>query len=96
MTKIKWNSSHRSNSTILKGCKFGLAIATTTFQSIMVNLFRKELMQAVICYLDDIVIYSHIIDGHFHTIEIVFRIFQSVNLRLKTEKCSFFTNQLDF
>ena len=72
-----------------KRMSFGLAIATTTFQSIIVNLFRKELIQAVICYLDDSLIYSHIIDGHFHTIEIVFRIFQSVNLRLKTESTRF-------
>ena len=63
-----------------------LAKAPATFQRIMTNLFRKKLMQRVICYLDDILIYSHTIDGHLNLIETVLERLQSVNLRLNSEK----------
>ena len=45
-----------------KRMPFGIANAPASFQRIMANLFRKELMQRVICYLDDILIHSNTID----------------------------------
>ena len=47
-----------------KRMPFGIANAPAAFQRIMANLSMKELMQRVICYLDDILIYSNIIDEH--------------------------------
>ena len=79
-----------------KRMPFGLANAPATFQRIMANLFRKELMQGVICYLDDILVYSHTIDGHLKLIETVLERLQSVNLRLNSEKCSWFKKSVRF
>ena len=79
-----------------KRMPFGLANAPATFQRIMANLFRRELMQGVICYLDDILIYSHTIEEHLKLIEIVLERLQSVNLRLNSEKCSWFHKSVSF
>ena len=79
-----------------KRMPFGLANAPATFKRIIANLFRKELMQRVICYLDDILIYSHTIDRHLNLIDTVLEILQSVNLRLNSEKCSWFKKSVRF
>ena len=53
-------------------------------------------MQGVMCYLDDIIIYSNTIDGHLKLIETVLERLQSVNLRLNSEKCSWFKKSVRF
>ena len=53
-------------------------------------------MQRVICYLDDIILYSNTIDGHLKLIETVLERLQSVNLRLNNEKCSWFKKSVGF
>ena len=53
-------------------------------------------MQGIICYLDDILIYSHTIEEYLNLIEIVLERLQSVNLRLHSYKCSLFHKSVRF
>ena len=75
---------------------FGLINAPATFQRIMVNLFRESSFKNIICYLDDIVIFSDNVDQHLDTIERVLSRLEDVGLKLNIEKCNFFSSEILF
>ena len=50
---------------------FGLSNAPATFQRVMSNLFREDVFNFVVCYMDDILVYSKTREGHIGHITLV-------------------------
>ena len=69
---------------------FGLVNAPATFQRIMSNVFREFNLRGVVCYLDDILIYSNSPEEHEVIVRNVLLKLRSVGLQLNAEKCNFF------
>ena len=57
------------------------------------TLGKLNLMYCVI-YLDDIIIFSCMEEGHLEHLCMVFERFQEFNLKLKPSKCSFFQSEI--
>ena len=51
---------------------FGLCNAPATFQKLMQTIFREDLLQILLVYLDDIIVYSDRIADHLRRLERVF------------------------
>ena len=69
---------------------FGLVNAQATFLRIMSNVFREFNLRGVVCYLDDILIYSNSPEEHDVIVRNVLLKLRSVGLQLNAEKCNFF------
>lgn len=68
---------------------FGLCKAPGTFQRLMQTIFREELLQILLVYLDDIIVYSDTIGDHLKRLERVFqRLRESMVSRLKKKSVS--------
>uniref|UniRef100_A0A3Q7EXY1 CCHC-type domain-containing protein n=1 Tax=Solanum lycopersicum TaxID=4081 RepID=A0A3Q7EXY1_SOLLC len=68
---------------------FGLTNAPATFCTLMNKLFHQYLHQFVVIYLDDIVVYSDIMEDHVEQLRKVFKVLRYNDLCVKWEKCSF-------
>ncbi|KAG7674317.1 hypothetical protein KSW81_006118 [Nannochloris sp. 'desiccata'] len=66
---------------------FGLCNAPATFQTLMNNVFRDELHQFVLCYLDDIMIFSKSLQAHIQHVRHVFEKLRKNKLFVNKEKC---------
>ncbi|KAL9263492.1 Transposon Ty3-G Gag-Pol polyprotein-like protein [Drosera capensis] len=75
---------------------FGLTNAPSIFCILMNNIFHSYLDKFVIVYLDDIVVYTAILEEHVQYLQIVFKILTSNQLYVKKEKCSFALQEFDF
>ena len=75
---------------------FGLVNAPATFQRIMSNLFREEIYKFVVCYLDDILVYSKSYKEHIKHIGIVMEKLEGIVLKLNAKKCRLFIRQVVF
>ena len=53
---------------------FGFSNAPATFQRIMNIIFFELLDNGVLCYLDDLLVYSHTIEEHKILLEKVFKL----------------------
>lgn len=62
---------------------FSLMNAPTTFQAVMIDIFRPQL------FFDDILIYSKDWESHMKHLEEVFKILQEQRLHVNGKKCSF-------
>ena len=69
---------------------FGLSNAPATFQRLMQTVFREELLSVLLCYLDDILVYSRTIVEHIERLDIVFAKLLQYGLKLEPRKCAFF------
>lgn len=68
---------------------FGLMNSPATFQCLMARVFQNMHFQSVLCYLDDILIYSQTFDKHLEHLQEVFQRLKDANLKLHPEKCRF-------
>ena len=68
---------------------FGLTNAPSVFQRTMDKILASLIGKCVMVYIDDIVIYSKIMDDHLAHIQLVFDCLRKAGLRLKPTKCSF-------
>ena len=68
---------------------FGLTNASSTFQSLMNDIFKRYLRKFVLVFFDDILIYSSSWEDHLQHVKFVLDILRSHNLFLKREKCQF-------
>ena len=75
---------------------FGLTNKLTIFQHLMNDIFRQFLNNFVVCYLDDILIYSKDIKQHEEHVRLVFHKLHNADLYAKLEKCNFHQSQVEF
>ena len=75
---------------------FGIVNAPATFQRMMSRVFREEMFKAVVCYLDNILIYSYTIKEHMTMIGKVLERLRNVGIQLNIKKCSFMKKKVIF
>ena len=68
---------------------FGLHNAPATFQRAMQEVLRGLNWQFVLCYLDDVIIFSNSFSEHLCHLKQVFDRFRQAGLKLQPKKCSF-------
>ena len=67
----------------------GLTNAPAIFMRTMNNLFEDMLDQVVVVFLNDVLIYSTTLEGHFKLLEKVFTCLWRYEFYCKLKKCSF-------
>ena len=75
---------------------FGLTNSPAIFQHLMNDIFREFLDKFVVCYLDDILIYSKDIKQDEEHIQLVLNKLRNTDLYAKLEKCNFHQSQVEF
>uniref|UniRef100_A0A7S3R204 Reverse transcriptase domain-containing protein n=1 Tax=Dunaliella tertiolecta TaxID=3047 RepID=A0A7S3R204_DUNTE len=75
---------------------FGLCIAPATFQRLMNDVFRTFLLQFVIDYLDDVLIFFKTVRLHMQHLRQVFQLLREHKLYIKRSKCEFAVSALRF
>lgn len=68
---------------------FGLRNAGTSYQQIMSDIFRDMNWKVVLCYVDDILVFSKTFDQHLQHLDQVFQTLRRSGLTLKPSKCQF-------
>ncbi|KAL3887802.1 hypothetical protein ACJMK2_000195 [Sinanodonta woodiana] len=95
--QIKLDPETREKSTfvISDGCyafkklPFGLSNSPMSFQLTMTRLLQGIAYKHVLCYIDDVLVYSRTLDEHFSHLQEVFDRLRKANLKLKPSKCQF-------
>ena len=75
---------------------FGLINAPATFQRMMSNLFRDEMFESVVCYLDDVLVFSPTVESHIEHLKLVLGKLEGAGLKLNIKKCKFCIEQVVF
>ena len=75
---------------------FGLCNALALFQKLMQTIFCEELLQVLLVYLDDIIVYSSSIVDHLRRLERVFQKLREHGLKLEAAKCQFFQRRVKY
>ena len=68
---------------------FGLGNAPMSFQMLMSQVLKGLNWKFVLCYIDNVLVFSSNIDEHISHLSQVFQRLRDANLILKFEKCSF-------
>ena len=74
---------------------FGLCNAPSTFQRLMNEVFAKEINSFVLVYLDDILIYSCLIEEHWDHLERAMEKLRQAKLYGHLHKCEFLKDKVD-
>ena len=80
----------------LKTCPFGLKNVPAVFTKLMDIVFRDIKNKFMICYLDDIIIFSQTYEQHLEHISEVFRRLRKANLTIEPEKAHLFKKTVVF
>ena len=75
---------------------FGLCNAPGTFQRLMERILGDQRFQALLLYLDDVVVFSPSFEQHLQRLELVLSRFDQCNLRVKLSKCAFFQSEVSY
>jgi hypothetical protein len=75
---------------------FGLINAHAIFQHLMNDIFREFLNNFVVCYLDDILIFSKNEKDYEKHVRMVLQKLLNARLYAKLEKCVFYQSQVQF
>jgi Reverse transcriptase (RNA-dependent DNA polymerase) len=75
---------------------FGVTNAPSVFQALMTSLFRDVADVFVMCYLDDILVYSRSEEEHRRHVEEVLQRLRKEKLFCKESKCHFNQRQVKF
>jgi hypothetical protein len=75
---------------------FGLTNAPATFQRMINNVLREHLDIFVVCYLDDILIFSETEEEHTEHVHKVLQALQDNNLLVEPEKSHFHVKEVEF
>ena len=74
----------------------GLCNSPATFQAVMNRILGKYLHKFVVCYLDDIMVYSKSPEEHYEHLELVLSILKENRFYAKLDKCSFNKPEVKF
>ena len=75
---------------------FGLTNAPATFQRFMNEIFKEDLIEHVLIFLDGLLVYSEVPVEHLEHLEKVFLNLRAAGLKLKPKKCGLFQNQVNY
>lgn len=73
---------------------FGLCNAPSTFQELADIVFRDMKWNEILCYLDDIIIFSETIEEHLLKLQKVFIRLREAGLTLKPNKCEYLKERI--
>ena len=68
---------------------FGLPIAPSTFQGLMISIFKPLLRKFVLVFFDDILIYNKSWEDHVQHVDKVLQLLEAHQLYAKPSKCFF-------
>lgn len=76
---------------------FGLKNAPSVFQRFINAIFRSLIdNNKIMIYMDDIMVATDTLEGHFEILEEVFQLIKQHGLQLKMSKCKFFLQEVDY
>lgn len=75
---------------------FGLTNAPATFQQVMNTILAPMLRKYVLVFVDDILIYSPILEDHVEHLSNVLNVLKQHQFLLKASKCTFAQTQLEY
>ncbi|GLI67045.1 hypothetical protein VaNZ11_011232 [Volvox africanus] len=75
---------------------FGLTNAPATFQAVMDRMFRPFIDRFVVCYLDDILVYSKTHEEHLEHLRLVLDVMRREQLFAKRAKCFWAQPQVEY
>jgi hypothetical protein len=76
---------------------FGLTNSPATFQTMMNNIFREEIVEGwVVIYMDNILVFSKDKQEHQGQVKRILKKLQQHQLLLKAEKCYFEKEEIEF
>ncbi|KAF7702581.1 hypothetical protein HF521_001864, partial [Silurus meridionalis] len=75
---------------------FGLCNGPATFQRLMQHCLSDYIVDFLLVYLDDVIVYSVDFTTHLHHLEQVFQRLSQHGLKLRTDKCQFLQRQVKF
>ena len=75
---------------------FGVTNAPSTFQRMMNSLFKEELDDFVLVYLDDILVFSSTLEEHIAHIRKALERLRSAKLYARLHKCAFFQRRVEY
>ena len=75
---------------------FGLCNAPATFQRLMQTAFREEMFSILLCYLDDVLVFSSTIAEQLQRLDTVFTRLTEYGLKLELKKCAFFQSEVQY
>ena len=75
---------------------FGVTNAPATFQRLMNQIFKEELDDFVLVYLDDILIFSQTLQEHIQHIRQALEKLRKAQLYARLHKCSFFQERVEY
>ena len=75
---------------------FGVTNAPATFQRMMNSIFKEELDDFVLVYLDDILIFSETLQKHIEHIKTALEKLRTAKLYARLHKCAFFQKKVEY
>ena len=75
---------------------FGLTNAPATFMHLMHSIFREQLDDFIVIFLDDILVYSRDLISHVAHVRKTFEILRHHSLYAKVSKCEFFKSSVHY
>ena len=75
---------------------FGVTNAPATFQRMMNSIFKEELDDSVLVYLDDILIFSRTLQEHIQHIRGALEKLRAAQLYARLHKCAFFQQKVEY
>lgn len=75
---------------------FGLCNGPATFQRLMQHCLSDYIVDFLLVYLDDVIVYSADFATHLRHLEQVFQRLSQYGLKLRLDKCQFFQRQVKF
>ena len=75
---------------------FGLTSAPATFQRLIQRVMADQLFEYLLCYLDDILVYSKTFEEHLQHLRQILRKIATTGLKLRWEKCQFLAKDVTY
>ena len=75
---------------------YGLCNAPATFQRLMQNCLGELNLSFTMVYLDEVIVYSEMLEDHLTWLQAVFDRFAHHGLKLKPSKCHFFKEEISY